>query len=110
VADAKLGLRCSPCPLLVLFPTLCMDRQQPLAGVCGRARMGVSSHVILGSCVCWVGALCWPGLTCMCACACLYRPCCSEHGTIVHTGDWKIDENPVDGEAFDRTTFDLLSE
>lgn len=35
---------------------------------------------------------------------------CSEHGTIVHTGDWKIDENPVDGEAFDRTTFDLLSE
>jgi mRNA degradation ribonuclease J1/J2 len=35
---------------------------------------------------------------------------CSEHGTIVHTGDWKIDENPVDGEVFDRTTFDLLSE
>lgn len=34
----------------------------------------------------------------------------SDHGTIVHTGDWKIDENPVDGEVFDRTTFDLLSE
>jgi mRNA degradation ribonuclease J1/J2 len=34
----------------------------------------------------------------------------SEHGSIVHTGDWKIDEDPVDGEAFDRTTFDLLSE
>uniref|UniRef100_A0A383VM73 Uncharacterized protein n=1 Tax=Tetradesmus obliquus TaxID=3088 RepID=A0A383VM73_TETOB len=27
----------------------------------------------------------------------------------MHTGDWKIDEDPVDGEAFDRTTFDLLS-
>jgi hypothetical protein len=34
----------------------------------------------------------------------------SEHGSIVHTGDWKIDEDPVDGEMFDRTTFDLLSE
>jgi mRNA degradation ribonuclease J1/J2 len=34
----------------------------------------------------------------------------SEHGSIVHTGDWKIDEDPVDGEVFDRTTFDLLSE
>eukprot|EP00882_Tetradesmus_deserticola_P006073 GHRQ01006393.1.p1 GENE.GHRQ01006393.1~~GHRQ01006393.1.p1 ORF type:complete len:401 (+),score=131.59 GHRQ01006393.1:181-1383(+) len=33
----------------------------------------------------------------------------SEHGSIVHTGDWKIDEDPVDGEMFDRTTFDLLS-
>eukprot|EP00879_Flechtneria_rotunda_P017604 GHRR01018454.1.p1 GENE.GHRR01018454.1~~GHRR01018454.1.p1 ORF type:complete len:532 (+),score=154.50 GHRR01018454.1:191-1786(+) len=33
----------------------------------------------------------------------------SEHGSIVHTGDWKIDENPVDGEHFDRSTFDLLS-
>jgi hypothetical protein len=32
----------------------------------------------------------------------------SEHGTIVHTGDWKIDEDPVDGEAFDRETFDML--
>ncbi|KAH7622044.1 hypothetical protein Ndes2526B_g02868 [Nannochloris sp. 'desiccata'] len=32
----------------------------------------------------------------------------SEHGTIVHTGDWKIDENPVDGEAFDREYFEQL--
>ena len=32
----------------------------------------------------------------------------SDHGTIVHTGDWKIDENPVDGEGFDREIFDEL--
>ena len=32
----------------------------------------------------------------------------SEHGTIVHTGDWKIDEDPVDGEAFDREAFDIM--
>lgn len=45
-----------------------------------------------------------------CACVCFLFLTRSDHGTIVHTGDWKIDENPVDGQAFDRTTFDLLSE
>ena len=64
------------------------------------------TYLKLGSCVGDQGPC--AGLTCVRAC--LFNPCCSEHGTIVHTGDWKIDENPVDGEAFDRTTFDLLSE
>lgn len=32
----------------------------------------------------------------------------SEHGTIVHTGDWKIDEAPVDGQALDRSTFEAI--
>lgn len=31
-----------------------------------------------------------------------------EHGTIVHSGDWKIDDNPVDGEIFDREMFEAL--
>ena len=34
----------------------------------------------------------------------------SEHGNIVHTGDWKIDEDPMDGEKFDRNTFEAVSE
>ncbi|CAL8471521.1 g11063 [Coccomyxa elongata] len=33
----------------------------------------------------------------------------SEHGNIVHTGDWKIDEDPIDGDHFDRTTFEAVS-
>ena len=31
-----------------------------------------------------------------------------EDGTIVHTGDWKIDEHPVDGEIFDRAIRERL--
>lgn len=39
--------------------------------------------------------------------------CCSlalrcDDGTIVHTGDWKIDEHPMDGEHFDREAFARL--
>eukprot|EP00210_Caulerpa_lentillifera_P006148 g5875.t1 len=33
----------------------------------------------------------------------------SEHGTILHTGDWKIDESPIDGRLFDRISFERLS-
>lgn len=32
----------------------------------------------------------------------------SDHGTIVHTGDWKIDEDPVDGINFDRETLEEI--
>ncbi|XP_022134909.1 uncharacterized protein LOC111007047 isoform X2 [Momordica charantia] len=30
-------------------------------------------------------------------------------GTILHTGDWKIDESPLDGKVFDRQTLEQLS-
>ncbi|KDP30936.1 hypothetical protein JCGZ_11312 [Jatropha curcas] len=30
-------------------------------------------------------------------------------GTILHTGDWKIDESPLDGKVFDRQTLEELS-
>lgn len=33
---------------------------------------------------------------------------CSD-GTILHTGDWKIDESPLDGKVFDRETLEQLS-
>ncbi|RDY14092.1 rnj, partial [Mucuna pruriens] len=33
---------------------------------------------------------------------------CSD-GTILHTGDWKIDETPLDGKVFDRETLEELS-
>ncbi|KAF7838185.1 ribonuclease J isoform X1 [Senna tora] len=33
---------------------------------------------------------------------------CSD-GTILHTGDWKIDESPLDGKTFDRETLEELS-
>ncbi|KAI4303801.1 hypothetical protein MLD38_039394 [Melastoma candidum] len=40
--------------------------------------------------------------------------CCSfvlrcSHGTIFHTGDWKIDESPIDGRVFDRESLEQLS-
>ena len=38
-------------------------------------------------------------------CGLIFR---SEHGTIVHTGDWKIDENPVDGRHFDRESWERV--
>ena len=38
---------------------------------------------------------------------CIFR---SESGNIVHTGDWRIDENPVDGEEFDRSTLEKIGQ
>lgn len=34
----------------------------------------------------------------------------SEDGTILHTGDWKIDDEPMDGEGFDRAAFQRLGD
>ncbi|XRA98866.1 ribonuclease J [Pycnococcus provasolii] len=40
-------------------------------------------------------------------CAALVFRC--DDGTVVHTGDWKIDENPVDGQELNRTRFEEIS-
>ena len=34
----------------------------------------------------------------------------SEDGNIVHTGDWRIEEKPVDGDEFDRTTLEKIGQ
>jgi len=34
----------------------------------------------------------------------------SEDGTILHTGDWKIDEEPMDGDHFDRAALERLGD
>jgi len=34
----------------------------------------------------------------------------TEDGTIIHTGDWKIDDEPMDGEHFDRDAFERLGQ
>jgi len=41
-------------------------------------------------------------------CASLALRC--EDGTVLHTGDWKIDDEPVDGEDFDRAAFERLGD
>ena len=57
-----------------------------------------------------------PMLTCRCepirvthsipdCCGLILR---SEAGNIVHTGDWKIDETPLDGQHFDRELFEEI--
>lgn len=34
----------------------------------------------------------------------------SEFGNILHTGDWKIDEEPLDGNTFDRSAFEMMGQ
>ena len=40
-------------------------------------------------------------------CGLIFR--CAD-GTVVHTGDWKIDEQPMDGEMFDRSAFEAVGQ
>ena len=40
-------------------------------------------------------------------CGCIFR---SEAGSIVHTGDWKLDESPIDGENFDLEVFEKIGQ
>lgn len=40
-------------------------------------------------------------------CGCIFR---SDAGSIVHTGDWKLDESPIDGENFDLEVFEKIGQ
>ena len=61
-----------------------------------------------------------PVYCCLCRCEPIrvthsIPDCCglilrSDEGNIVHTGDWKIDESPIDGQTFDRSVFEQIGE
>ena len=40
-------------------------------------------------------------------CGCIFR---SEAGSIVHTGDWKLDQSPIDGEDFDLEVLEKIGQ